>query len=92
MSKGANVFARMGTGQVGTAFTPTPMKAIILVGGFGTSMRPLTSDQPKAALNFINKPLLVHHMEALVKIGCMDIVLAMTVKPEGLGPTLKEWM
>jgi mannose-1-phosphate guanylyltransferase len=42
------------------------MKAIILVGGYGTRMRPLTVTCPKSVLPFINKPMVefqveVHH-------------------------------
>lgn len=33
------------------------MKAIILVGGYGTRMRPLTVTCPKSVLPFINKPM-----------------------------------
>ena len=36
------------------------LKALILVGGFGTRLRPLTFSKPKPLVEFINKPMLVH--------------------------------
>lgn len=37
-----------------------PIKALILVGGFGTRLRPLTFSKPKPMIDFINKPILFH--------------------------------
>ena len=44
------------------------MKALILVGGFGTRLRPLTLSVPKPLVEFANKPILLHQIEALVKV------------------------
>lgn len=52
------------------------MKAVILVGGAGTRMRPLSSTKHKVLIDFINKPIIVHQIEALVKVGVTEIVLA----------------
>ncbi|KAF1326186.1 Mannose-1-phosphate guanyltransferase beta, partial [Globisporangium splendens] len=50
------------------------MKALILVGGFGTRLRPLTLSCPKPLVEFCNKSIVVHQIEALVgyniKITC----------------------
>ena len=47
---------------------PLLMKALILVGGFGTRLRPLTLSVPKPLVEFANKPILLHQIEALVKV------------------------
>lgn len=44
------------------------MKALILVGGYGTRLRPLTLSVPKPLVEFCNKPILLHQVEGLVKV------------------------
>ena len=48
---------------------PITMKALILVGGFGTRLRPLTLSLPKPMVPFANKPMVVHQMEELAKVS-----------------------
>ena len=45
------------------------MKALILVGGFGTRLRPLTLSRPKPLVEFGNKPIVLHQIEALAKVS-----------------------
>ena len=47
---------------------PNAMRALILVGGYGTRLRPLTLSRPKPLIEFANKPMLFHQIEALVSV------------------------
>ncbi|KAF0034775.1 hypothetical protein F2P81_012533 [Scophthalmus maximus] len=58
------------------------MKALILVGGYGTRLRPLTLSVPKPLVDFCNKPILLHQVEALVKAGVDHVVLAVSYMSE----------
>ena len=58
------------------------MKALILVGGFGTRLRPLTLSCPKPLVDFCNKPMIVHQIEALKKVGVDEVVLAINYQPK----------
>jgi mannose-1-phosphate guanylyltransferase len=57
-------------------------KALLLVGGYGTRLRPLTFSKPKPLVEFINKPILSHQIEALKSVGVDEIVLAINYQPE----------
>lgn len=52
------------------------MKGIILVGGFGTRLRPLTTNIPKPIMPIVNKPFLIYQIELLKMYGVTDIILA----------------
>lgn len=49
------------------------MKALILVGGFGTRLRPLTLSVPKPLVDFANKPMILHQIEALKAAGTTEV-------------------
>lgn len=44
------------------------MRALILVGGYGTRLRPLTLTKPKPLVEFCNKPMVLHQVEALAHV------------------------
>ena len=58
------------------------MFAVVLVGGFGTRLRPLTNDVPKPMLPVLHRPMIVHRVEHLEQAGVTDVVLALGFKPE----------
>lgn len=65
------------------------MQAIILVGGMGTRLRPLTDSVPKPALTLVDRPFLAYMVEWLGSHGVTEVVLACGFLPdrlrEGLG-------
>ena len=52
------------------------MKAIILAGGLGSRLRPLTDSTPKPLLPVAGKPIIQWQMERLKSIGVEDFVLS----------------
>ncbi len=51
------------------------MKAVIMAGGEGTRLRPLTSNAPKPMLPVANRPMMEHIVGLLRKHGFDDIVV-----------------
>ena len=58
------------------------MYAVVLVGGFGTRLRPLTNDVPKPMLPVANRPMIVRLAERLAAGGVTDVVLALGFRPD----------
>lgn len=52
-----------------------PQKAMILAAGRGERMRPLTDTVPKPLIKVGDRPLIQHHIEALVRAGIVDLVI-----------------
>ena len=50
-------------------------RALILAAGRGERMRPLTDTTPKPLLAVGGKPLIVHHLEKLVRAGVREVVI-----------------
>ncbi|KAG6481529.1 probable mannose-1-phosphate guanylyltransferase 2 [Zingiber officinale] len=67
------------------------MKALILVGGFGTRLHPLTLSFPKPLVDFANKPIVLHQIEALKEVGVTEVILAINYQPEVMISFLKEY-
>ena len=58
------------------------MQAVILVGGEGTRLRPLTCNTPKAIVPILNRPFLEHLLLYLREHGVKDVILAMGYLPD----------
>jgi len=54
------------------------MKAVILVGGFGTRLKPLTINTPKAMMPVLNTPFLEYVIRRLSRHNVKEIVLAIS--------------
>jgi mannose-1-phosphate guanylyltransferase len=55
-----------------------------LIPGYGTRLRPLTFSKPKPLVEFANRPMILHQIEALAKVGVTEIVLAVNYQPEAM--------
>jgi NDP-sugar pyrophosphorylase family protein len=53
------------------------VQAVILAGGRGTRLRPITLDRPKPLVPVANRPLIVHQLHHLVRAGVKDVTLAL---------------
>ena len=58
------------------------MRAVVLVGGFGTRLRPLTYTVPKPMLPVGHVPIIERLIGGLVRGGVDDVTLALGFKPE----------
>ncbi len=58
------------------------MQAVVLVGGFGTRMRPLTNHLPKPMLPIGHRPMIAQLVDRLARGGVTEVVLALGFKPE----------
>jgi mannose-1-phosphate guanylyltransferase len=58
--------------------------AVVLVGGEGTRLRPLTLHTPKSMLPVANRPFLEHQVEHLRRHGCDRIILACGYRPDAI--------
>ncbi|MBI4203290.1 MAG: NDP-sugar synthase [Chloroflexi bacterium] len=58
------------------------MKAVILVGGEGTRLRPLTHGMPKSMVPVLNRPFLEHTLAHLRQHGVDEVILAVGYLPQ----------
>jgi len=66
------------------------MKAIIIAGGLGTRLRPLTYDIPKPIIPMANRPFVFHQIELLKKFGISDIILNLHYMSDNIKNILSE--
>jgi NDP-sugar pyrophosphorylase family protein len=58
------------------------MKAVILAGGEGTRLRPLTLAVPKPVVPVVDRPFLRHQLDLLAEVGITEIVFSVAYQPE----------
>ncbi|HEX9191369.1 MAG TPA: sugar phosphate nucleotidyltransferase, partial [Candidatus Deferrimicrobiaceae bacterium] len=58
------------------------MKAVVMAGGFGTRLRPLTEKLPKPMAYVANRPMMEHVVRLLAKEGITDLEVLLYFHPE----------
>ncbi len=58
------------------------MKAVVMAGGFGTRIQPLTNSRPKPMLPIMNRPMMEHTMMMLKDLGITEFIVLLYFKPE----------
>jgi mannose-1-phosphate guanylyltransferase/phosphomannomutase len=58
------------------------MKTVIMAGGEGTRLRPLTCNRPKPMVPIANKPVMEHIIELVKKYDMRDIAVTLQYMPE----------
>jgi NDP-sugar pyrophosphorylase family protein len=58
------------------------MKAVILAGGEGTRLRPLTLTLPKPVVPVVDRPFLTHQLDLLSRVGVTEVVFSIAYQPE----------
>src|SRR6187402_417000 len=51
------------------------MKAVVMAGGEGTRLRPMTSSMPKPLLPVVNQPIMQHVLKLLKRHGLTETVV-----------------
>ena len=54
------------------------MKAVILAGGAGTRLRPLTNNLPKPMVPILNRPFLEHMLDSLAAHNVTDVIITVS--------------
>jgi mannose-1-phosphate guanylyltransferase / phosphomannomutase len=60
------------------------MKAVVMAGGEGTRLRPLTSNQPKPMVPIVGKPCMEHILELLQEHGFEDVIVTVAFLPQAI--------
>ncbi len=60
------------------------MKTVVMAGGEGTRLRPLTSNQPKPMVPIVGKPCMEHIVELLKRHGFEDVVVTLAFMPQAI--------
>ena len=67
------------------------MIGIIMAGGKGTRLFPLTENKPKPLVKLLGKPVIEYVKDALVNIGTSEVILTTGYKGEGLLELVDFW-
>jgi len=70
--------------------TRRPPLGVLLTGGMGTRLRPLTPDLPKSLVPLLNRPLVAYGLETLASMGLRDLVVVVGGVDPRTGPAAIE--
>ena len=60
------------------------MKAVLMAGGFGTRIQPLTIHLPKPMIPLVNRPIMLHIVDLLKRHGINELVMLLYHQPEAI--------
>jgi mannose-1-phosphate guanylyltransferase/phosphomannomutase len=60
------------------------MKAVVMAGGEGKGLRPLTCTLPKPMINLLDRPILGHIFELLINNGFDEIAVTTRYRSEDI--------
>jgi mannose-1-phosphate guanylyltransferase/phosphomannomutase len=60
------------------------VKAVVMAGGEGTRLRPLTSNQPKPMVPIVGKPCMEHILELVREHGFEDVIVTVAFLPQAI--------
>jgi len=60
------------------------VKAVVMAGGEGTRLRPLTSNQPKPMVPIVGKPCMEHILELLRLHELSDVIVTLAFMPQAI--------
>ncbi len=66
------------------------MKGLILAGGKGTRLRPLTLNTPKPIVPVANRPFLLYQIDLMKSAGISEIILSLSYQPRKIEDLLKD--
>ena len=66
------------------------MKGLILAGGKGTRLRPLTINTPKPVVPVANSPFLLYQIDLMRSAGIDEIILSLSYQPRKIEDLLKD--
>ena len=66
------------------------MKGLILAGGKGTRLRPLTINTPKPVVPVANSPFLLYQIDLMRSAGINEIILSLSYQPRKIEDLLKD--
>ena len=67
------------------------MIGVIMAGGKGTRLYPLTANRPKPLVKVLGKPVIDYVNDALLDAGVKEVILTTGYQGEGLVSLVKEW-